>query len=132
MGNSLTKSSHSVHSLSYHLIQCVHEQKKIFEDNKIVDLLKTQVYNISKNFEVEVLEIEPAKDYFHMVFKAKPTLDITKYLNTIKCITSREIQRNFPKTAKGNLWTSSYFLSTSGQVTLETLNNYISMQRKTK
>ena len=132
MGNGTTKSSHSIHSLSYHLIQCVTGRRKIFDNNEVIDLLKTQIYNISKNFEVEVLSIDPDKDYFHMTFKSKPTLEIPKYLNAIKCITSREIQRNFPELKNGALWAPSYFLSTSGQVTLETLNDYVNTQRKTK
>lgn len=132
MGNELIKSSHSVHSLIYHLIQCTDKQKKILENKEVIDLLKTQIYNISKNFNVEVLGIEPDKDYFHMTFRAKPTLNIPKYLNAIKCITSREIQRNFPKVGNGSLWAPSYFLSTSGQVTLETLKDYIDKQRKKK
>ena len=132
MGNGLTKSSHSTHSLNYHLIQCVTARRKIFDNDKIIDLLKTQIYNISKSFDVEVVNIEPDKDYFYMTFKGKPTLEITKYLNAIKCITSREIQRNFPELKKGALWNPSYFLSTSGQVTLETLKQYVDEQRKIK
>lgn len=132
MGNGLKKSSHSIHSLNYHLIQCVKGQRSIFKSKEIVDLLRTQIYNISKSFEVDVLEIHTNGDYFYMTFKAKPTLEIPKYLNAIKCITSREIQRNFPQYNKGSLWAPSYFLSTSGQVTLETLQNYIKKQRKSK
>jgi putative transposase len=134
MGSSLGKTSHSVHLLSYHLIQCVSGAKRIFENKKIVDLLLTQIHKISKTFKIEVLEIEYDYDYFHMIFKAKPTLDIPRYLNAIKCITSREIQRNFSEDTKGikkgRFWSRSYFLATSGQVTTEVLKNYIDMQRK--
>lgn len=122
--NGLKKSSHSVHLLNYHLIQCVKGKKKVFKKKEIVELLKTQIYKISKTFDVEVLQIETNKHYFHMIFNSKPTLDIPKYLNTIKCITSREIKRNFPRSV-GAFWYPSYFLATSGQVTLETLKNYI-------
>jgi len=122
--NGLKKSSHSVHSLNYQLIQCVKGKKKIFEKKGVVELLKTQIYKISKTFNVDVLQIETNKHYFHMIFNSKPTLDIPKYLNTIKCITSREIKRKFPM-GKGAFWSPSYFLATSGQVTLETLKKYI-------
>ena len=60
-----------------------------------------------------------------MIFNAKPTLNIPKYLNTIKCITSREIQRNFIKLKSKAFWSPSYFLATSGQVTLEAQKEYI-------
>ena len=89
----LDKGSHSVYSLNYHFVQCVKYRKKVLDNEKIVDTLKTQINNISQNFEVDVLGIEPDQDHFHMLFKCKPTLDIPKYINAIKCITSREIQR---------------------------------------
>jgi REP element-mobilizing transposase RayT len=128
----LDKGSHSVYSLNYHFVQCVKYRKKVLDNEKIVDTLKTQINNISQNFEVDVLGIEPDQDHFHMLFKCKPTLDIPKYINAIKCITSREIQRNFPeiktKLWKGVFWSPSYFLATSGQVTLDVLKSYVDRQ----
>ena len=127
--NGLKKSSHSVHSLNYHLIQCVKGKKKVFKKKEIVELLKTQIYKISKTFDVEVLQIETNNHYFHMLFNSKPTLNIPKYLNAIKCITSREIQKKFPVSGR-SFWHPSYFLATSGQVTLETLKKYIDKNEK--
>lgn len=128
----LDKGSHSVYSLNYHFVQCVKYRKKVLDNEKIVDTLKTQINNISQNFEVDVLGIEPDQDHFHMLFKCKPTLDIPKYINAIKSITSREIQRNFPeiktKLWKGVFWSPSYFLATSGQVTLDVLKSYVDRQ----
>nr|WP_236749128.1 IS200/IS605 family transposase [Acidianus manzaensis] len=85
---------------------------------------------MSETFEVDVIEIDVDKDHFHRVFKAKPTLNIPRYINTIKTITSREIQKNFPevKLWKVHLWAPSYFLA--GQVTLEALKQYVENQGK--
>jgi len=67
-----------------------------------------------------------------MIFRSKPTLEIPKYLNTIKTITSREIRRTFPeikeKLCGDAFWSPSYFLATTGQVTLEQLNKYVENQ----
>ena len=122
--NGLKKSSHATHSLNYHLIQCVKDKKNIFKKKEIADFLKTQIYKMSKTFDVEVLQIETNRHYFYMIFNSKPTLDIPKYLNTIKTITSREIRRKF-KINNNSFWSPSYFLATSGQVTIETLKKYI-------
>jgi len=97
-------------------------------------LLKTKIKEISKTFKVDVLNIECDKDHFHMLFKTKPTLDIPKYMNALKAITSREIQRNFPEIKKliwnDALWSLSYFLATTGQVTLDQLKQYVENQGK--
>ena len=129
----LDKSSHSVYALQYHLVQCVKYRRKVL-DGKIIDFLKQKISEISSTFAVEVLNIECDKDHFHMLFKSKPTLDIPKYLNAIKTITSREIQRNFPevkkKLWKNAFWSRSYFLATTGQVTLDQLKKYVENQGK--
>jgi len=130
----LDKSSHSVYALQYHLVQCIKYRRKVLENKEIIDFLKQKIKEISDSFEVDVLNIECDKDHFHMIFKAKPTLNIPKYLNTIKTITSREIQRNFPevkkKLWKNTFWSRSYFLATTGQVTLDQLKKYVEGQGK--
>lgn len=99
---------------------------------EVIQYLKDKIREISIRFDVDVLNIECDKDYFHMLFKARPTLDIPKYLNAIKTITSREIQRNFPEVKKllwkRQLWSRSYLLTTTGQVTLDQLKEYVESQ----
>ncbi|QGA68546.1 IS200/IS605 family transposase [Sulfolobus sp. E11-6] len=132
MRKRLNRNAHSVYVLYYHYVQVVKYRRKVFDNEEIVNFLKETIHEISKTFEVEVIDISVDKDHFHMLFKAKPTLDIPRYINTIKTITSREIQRKFPqvkeKLWKGHLWSPSYFLATSGQVTLEILKNYVESQ----
>ena len=121
-----------MYSLYYHFIQVVKYRKKVFINDTIVDFLKMKMREISETFNVDVLDIECDKDHFHMIFKATPLLNITRYINAIKTITSREIQRNFPEVRKelynNKFWSPSYFLATSGQVTLDVLKGYVDSQ----
>jgi len=134
MNYKLDKGAHAVYTLQYHFIQVVKYRREIFINNNIIDFLKQKIKEISETFDVEVLDLECDKDHFYMIFKAKPTLEIPKYINAIKTITSREIQRNFPyikkKLWKGVLWSPSYFLATTGQVTLDVLKKYVENQGK--
>lgn len=132
MKYALDKVCHSVYALQYHLVQCIKYRKKVLIDEKIIDLLKMKIKEISVTFDVDVLNIECDKDHFHMIFKTKPTLDIPRYMNAIKTITSREIRRKFPE-IKNKLWddafwSRSYFLATTGQVTLDQLKKYVEGQ----
>ena len=128
----LDKGAHSVYALQYHLVQCVKYRKQVLDTPAIIDYLKQKIIEISDTFQVIVIDIGCDKDHFHMLFRAKPTLDIPKYMNAIKTITSREIKRNFPETKeklwKEAFWSRSYFLATSGQVTLEQLKRYVESQ----
>ncbi len=132
MRYNLDRCSHSVYSLHYHFVQCIKYRRKVLCNLEVVDFLKTKIHNISGTYEVEVLSIECDKDHFHMIFTAKPTLDIPKYINTIKTITSREIRKEFPEVKlllwEDTFWSRSYFLATTGQVTLDILKKYIESQ----
>jgi putative transposase len=116
-------------------VQCIKYRRKVLCDPKLIDFLKTKIHNISETYEVEVLSIECDKDHFHMIFTAKPTLDIPKYINTIKTITSREIRKEFSEVKmllwEDKFWSRSYFLATTGQVTLDILKKYVESQNAT-
>jgi putative transposase len=107
-------------------------RREVLVNPLVIDLLKQTAHNISENFDVEVLNIECDKDHFHMIFKSKPTLELTKYINAIKTISSREIRRKFPEVKqllwKDAFWSRSYFLATTGQVTLDVLKKYVDNQ----
>ena len=128
----LDRSAHSVYSLHYHLIFVVKYRRKVFTNDKIIDFLKRKIHEISETFEAEVLAIECDVDHVHILFKAKPTLNIPKYINALKTITSREIRREFPevkkKLWKSVFWSPSYFLATTGQVTLDVMKKYVESQ----
>jgi len=128
----LDRGAHSVYALYYHLILVVKYRRKVFTDDRIIDFLKQKIHEISETHEVEILAIETDQDHVHILFKAKPTLNIPKYINALKTITSREIRRNFPevkeKLWRNAFWSPSYFLATSGQVTLDVLKAYVESQ----
>ncbi|MCL4323349.1 MAG: IS200/IS605 family transposase [Candidatus Thermoplasmatota archaeon] len=132
MSHDLDKGAHSVYSLYYHFIQVVKYRRKVFINDELVDFLKTKVREIADRFNVEVVSMECDKDHFHMLFKGTPVLKITEFVNAVKAITSREIQRKFPGVRKvlwkGKMWSPSYFLATSGQVTLPVLMKYVESQ----
>jgi putative transposase len=130
----LSSGAHSVHALQYHLVQCVKYRRRALVDADVVDCLKMKIREISGTFDVEVLNVECDKDHFHLLFRAKPTLDIPKYLNAVKTISSRVIRQRFPKVRKvvwgDHFWSPSYFIASSGQVTLDQLMKYVAGQGK--
>lgn len=130
----MDRGSHTVYALYYHYVQVVKYRREMFDNEEIVNFLKEQIQEVNKTFEAEVIDIGVDKDHFHIPFKAKPTLNMPRYINAIITITSREIQRRFrqvkEKLWKGHLWSPSYFLATSGQATLEVLKNYVESQGK--
>lgn len=130
----LDKSAHSVYSLHYHLVLVVKYRRKVLEEPAVSERLKDIVCEISEGFGVEVLEQETDKDHLHIIFKAKPTLEVTKYINSLKGVSGRYLLKEFPQIKKklygGHFWSPSYCLLTTGQVSLSVLKRYVESQGK--
>ena len=112
----------------------VYLQVKVFINNEIITDVKTIIENIAKDFDVEIVEQECGIDHVHILFRAKPTLDIPKFINLLKGRSSREIRKKYKdfladKLCGDNFWSPSYFLSTTGNVTIDILKQYVENQR---
>jgi putative transposase len=96
--------------------------------------LKTIMETISEEFEVEIIEQECGDDHLHILFRTKPTLEITKFINILKGRSSRMLREKYKDFLKDKLWgdsfwSPSYFLATTGNVTIDILKEYIQNQR---
>ncbi len=104
-------------------------RKNIFTNDAIVDFLKMNIREIAEKIHVDILCIEYGRDYFYMLFKYNPLLDIQQFINATKTITSREIQQNYPVVKKdfwrGKFRSSPYFIATSDQGTPGILEKYV-------
>jgi putative transposase len=109
-------------------------RKKVFISDEIISDLKTIILKISEESEVEVIEQECGEDHLHLLFRAKPTLDMTKFINLIKGRSSRLLREKHKEFLKDKLWgdgfwSPSYFLATTGNVTIDILKEYVEKQR---
>lgn len=131
----LDKTSNSVFSLCYHLIVVVKYRQKAFTDNCIIEDAKTIFSNVAHSMDVEIIEQECGDDHVHILFRAKPTLDMTKFINVLKGSSSRKLREKYKDFLKDKLWgdhfwSPSYFLATTGNVTIDILKAYVENQRK--
>lgn len=70
-------------------------------------------------------------DHVHILFTAKPTTDITKFINSLKGVTSRKVRSEYPKvkqTLEDLFWQPGYFLASTGQVSIDVLMDYVEDQ----
>lgn len=133
----LDTSGNSVHNLTYHLIVCVKYRRKIFTDDKIIDFLKEQILLQCEKFDIKAVEQGVDVDHFHLLFRTKPTTELPKFINSLKGVTSRRIRADFPQYLDGKIWgehfwSPSYYLATSGNVSLERLKKYVESQGENK
>ncbi len=69
-------------------------------------------------------------DHVHLFVNLLPDIAARQVAAQIKDRSSRYLRKEFPHLLKlPSLWTHSYFVSTAGNVTLETIRRYIEEQR---
>lgn len=79
---------------------------------------------IEKNWDILALEVAP--DHIHLFISVKPTDTPHLVVKAFKGRSSNYLRKEFPDLKKlPSLWTSSYFVSTAGNVSSETIKRYI-------
>lgn len=129
----LNSNNNAVFSLRYHLIVCVKYRKRAFEKEYIAERCKDIIRESSTKNGVNVLEIECGSDHIHLLIDTKPSTDLTSYINVIKGRSSRLLREEFPELKEilygDAFWSPSYYLATTGNVSLDTLMKYVENQR---
>jgi putative transposase len=130
----LDRSSHAVFSLQYHLVLVIKYRRKALVDETIRERLKNIVWDLARKLGIEIITQEPAEDHVHVLFKAKPTTDLVKTVNTLKGVTARLMRQEYPQLKEllwgDSFWSDSYFLASTGQVSLDVLKQYVEGQKK--
>ena len=102
--------------------------KKISNDIKILS------QEICCRHNIIIKYIETDKDHIHYMIEIGPTLPISKIVNLIKSYTTYHIWKKYDRYLSKHLckektfWTDGYFISTIGNVSEETLKEYIENQ----
>jgi putative transposase len=130
----LEKQAHAIYALTYHYICVVKYRRQIFTNELIINRLKEINYDIAEKFGVKIINQETDRDYIHIIFSAAPTCDLIRFINSLKGVSSRLLRKEFPvikhQLWRGVLWSPSYFLCTTGQVTLDQLTSYVEAQEE--
>lgn len=127
----LDNNNHSVFLLNYHLILVIKYRKKIIND-AISNRLKEIFDKISSSYNITVMEWNYDIDHVHILFKAEPNSELSKFINAYKSASSRLIKKEFPEIKtqlwKEYFWSRSFCLITTGGASIETIKQYIQSQ----
>ncbi|HDZ5250566.1 TPA: IS200/IS605 family transposase [Campylobacter coli] len=124
---------HSVFLLQYHLIFVVKYRREVIDDTICARLRQIFEYIAkSPRYALQIIEFNHDIDHLHILFKAQPKSELVAFINAYKSASSRLIKKEFPHLRKylwkEYFWSRSYFLATTGGVTLEVLKKYVENQ----
>ncbi|EOT43821.1 IS200/IS605 family transposase [Enterococcus columbae] len=127
----LDTNNHSVFLLYYHLILVTKYRRQVIDDD-ISDYAKAIFERISEPYHITLVEWNHDKDHVHIMFKAHPKTELTKFINAYKSASSRLIKRDFPRVKqflwKEMFWSKSFCLLTTGGAPIDVIKKYIQNQ----
>jgi putative transposase len=92
--------------------------------------------NFFRYFNITVMEWNHDADHMHILFKAHPKSEISKFINAYKSASSRLLKKEFPeirqKLWKERFWSQSFCLLTTGGAPIEVIRKYIESQGERK
>jgi len=115
----------------YHLVLVVKYRKTVINET-ISNRLKEIFEYISPNYNITLQEWSQDKDHVHILFKAHPNTELSKFINAYKSASSRLIKKEYPQIRqflwKEYFWSRSFCLLTSGGAPIEIIRQYIESQ----
>ena len=127
----LDSNAHSVFLLHYHLVLVVKYRRQIFND-EISNRAREIFEYIAPNYNITTEEWNYDKDHVHILFRAHPNTEISRFINAYKSASSRLLKKEFPqirqKLWEERFWSQSFCLLTTGGAPIKVIKKYIESQ----
>lgn len=121
----------TVSLLNYHFIFCPRYRRKIFLIENVEDRFKELIREKCKEMKIEIIAMECDKDHTHLFLNCLPTQSPSDIMQSLKGYTSKILREEFVQLSKmPSLWTRSFYVSTAGTVSSETIKKYVESQKK--
>ena len=120
----------TVSLINYHFVFCPQYRRQIFLRHDVEIRFKQLVLEICEELDINMITLACDKDHTYMYLNAPPTLSPADIMAKIKGVTSKQLREEFSHLCHlPSLWTRSYFVSTAGKISSETIKRYVEQQK---
>ncbi|MCG9134881.1 IS200/IS605 family transposase [Candidatus Poribacteria bacterium] len=121
---------YSTYACEYHIIWCTKYRRSALSE-EIQARFKELVLESQEKYGYIIRALETMTDHVHLLVSIPPTENVSIMIGKIKGITAKALREEFPhlKSRLPNLWTRSYFVASTGSVTLAVLKQYVASQK---
>lgn len=117
--------------MHYHLVLVVKYRRKVFDDE--ISARAREIFEyIAPKYGIAVEEWNHDQDHVHVLFRAQPKTELSKFINAYKSASSRLLKQEYPcirqKLWKEYFWSRSFCLLTTGGAPIEVIRRYIESQ----
>lgn len=129
MGQEYRRTKTTVSLINYHFVFCPRYRRKILTGD-VEKRFKEILNDVCRQLELTIIAVECDKDHCHLFINAPPTITPSDIMARIKGVSSRILRLEFKHLSHlPSIWTRSYFVSTAGNVSSETIKRYIEEQK---
>lgn len=131
MKNNYRHTNTTVSLINYHFVFCPIYRRKIYDIPGVEDRFKELVEQKCADLDIQIIAMECHHDHAHLFLNCPPKLSPSDIMAKIKGYTSRVLREEFKALShRPSLWTRSFFVSTAGNVSSETIKRYVDDQKK--
>lgn len=136
MLNTYKSGNHNKYLLQYHLIFVCKYRKKLFVNRNVIIDVKALSLEICKKHNVVIHYMEVDQDHIHYMIETTPNINLSDFVRTMKSYVTFHLWKKYSVFLSQHFWkertffSDGYFLSSIGNVSQETLKNYILNQGK--
>lgn len=125
-------SSGACFSLQMHLVLVTKYRRRVISA-EILQRLEEIFHATCLKWESRVVEFNGESDHIHLLIDYNPKVQISKFVNNLKTVSSRLIRKEFEHQleqiySKPVFWSGAYFVASCGGVTVEQLKKYVQQQ----
>jgi len=118
-----------VSSINYHFVFVPKRRKAVFIRD-VAHRLQEIIFELVSEHGWKLIALEVMPDHVHFFINAPTDESPSQIAKWVKGRASHHLQREFPDLKKlPSLWSPSYFVATTGQVSTEVVKRYIESQR---
>lgn len=120
---------HCIYSITYHLVLITKDKNACLNDD-ITKRLNSLIRDMCDKSYLEVQQINSASNHVHIVIEAHPNIMPSKFVTSLKTVTSRYIRKEFGDyldkvNCKTGLWARGYGFFTAGKDVDSEVSSYI-------
>ncbi len=132
MEPALRRSSHAVYCIHLHIVFVTKYRRKVITSAILQKLQEVLTQSCQEQRSI-LVEFNGESDHVHLLVDLAPDNNISEFVKILKATSSRLIRKQFADHInkfyrKPVFWSSSYFVNSSGGVSLDVLKKYIKQQ----
>lgn len=126
---SYTRGSHTVYHHRYHLVWITKYRYRVLR-GELQRRIRTIVAQVAEEMNIKIVNGVVSSEHIHLLVSIPPHISVSEFVKRAKGRSSRKVQQEFPELKRRywgkHFWARGYFSATSGNVTDDVIDAYIS------